>query len=267
MGACERDPQVSRGMKPLLLGLATMALIACTRGGQPETLHEAMSRFQVLGSEFRVSMAKVHLGPSQTFRFEASPCQEVLVFVEKGTARMGLTRLETGRAARFHAPTLLQGMSDGVTVIFAVAALSKEAPNDQVDWGAAPKDPSCPARSQQAILSDPERSGPFAHAGGRLSVMIYLDGVRNGPSVASLGTLTADPTLGVPEHIHESSAEVLWIQDGSGTMRVGDQTRAIRPGTFVHVPPQTVHGFIPDGTRPLFAYQVYAPSGPEQRFR
>jgi mannose-6-phosphate isomerase-like protein (cupin superfamily) len=212
-------------------------------------------------------MAKVHLGPSQTFRFEAGACQEILVFVEKGSARLGLTLLEAGRAARFHAPALLQGMSDDETVIFAVAALSEEAPSDQVDWGWAPSDPSCPTQSKHVTVSDRARSGPFVHAEGRLSVMIYLDGLQDGPAVASLGTLSGDPTLGVPKHIHERSAEVLWIQNGSGTMRVGNETHTIRPGTFVHVPPQTVHGFQPDGSRPLFAYQVYTPSGPEQRFR
>lgn len=105
------------------------------------------------------------------------------------------------------------------------------------------------------------------HAGGRLSVMIYLDAAHGAQTVPSLGTLEGDPTLGVPEHTHEESAEVLWIRDGSGTMRVGDETRVIRPGTFVYVPPKTIHGFEPDGARPLFAYQVYTPAGPEQRFR
>jgi mannose-6-phosphate isomerase-like protein (cupin superfamily) len=97
--------------------------------------------------------------------------------------------------------------------------------------------------------------------------MIYLDSVgveRRGPS---LGTLEGDATLGVPEHFHEESTEVLWIVDGAGTMRIGEEMQAIRPGTFAYVPPKTVHGFEPDGTHPLFAYQVYVPSGPEQRFR
>jgi len=268
MGAQECDPQVPRGMKALPLALAVTALLACsTRGTRRELAHERVSPLEILGSELGVSMAKVHLGPSETFRFEASPCQEVLAFVEKGTARAGMTWLETGRAARFHAPVLLQGMSTDVTEIFAVSALSEEALIEAVDWGGATENPSCPARSKEVVVSDPERSGPFVHAKGRLSVMIYLDGVRSGPPVTSLGTLSGDPTLGVPEHIHDRSAEVLWIQDGSGTMRVGEQTRPIRPGTFVYVPPQTVHRFFPDGSRPLFAYQVYTPSGPEQRFR
>jgi len=239
-------------MRPLLLALAGTTLLACTRSTPQKVVLEPVSPLEVLGNEAGVSMAKVRLGPSQTFRFEASPCQEVLVFVEKGTVRARMTWIEAGRAARFRAPTVLQAMSDDGAELFAVAALSEDAPVEAVDWGRTPEDPVCLADLEEVVVSDPERSGPFVHAGGRLSVMIYLD---------------SDPTLGVPEHIHERSAEVLWIQDGSGTMRVGDGTRSIQPGTFVYVPPQTLHGFVPDGTRPLFAYQVYTPSGPEQRFR
>ena len=255
-------------MRPLLLALAATTLLACTRGTPQKVVLEPVSPLEVLGNEAGVSMARVRLGPSQTFRFEASPCQEVLLFVEKGTVRASMTWIEAGRAARFRAPTVLQAMSDDGAELFAVAALSEDAPVETVDWGRTPEDPVCLADLEEVVVSDPERSGPFVHAGGRLSVMIYLDSDPTlGVPVASLGTLDGDPTLAVPEHIHERSAEVLWIQDGSGTMRVGDGTRSIQPGTFVYVPPQTLHGFVPDGTRPLFAYQVYTPSGPEQRFR
>ncbi len=254
-------------MKGLPLALAVTTLIGCsTRDARRHPVPEPAA-LQILGSELGVSMAKVHLGPSQTFRFEASPCQQVLVFVEKGTARASMTWLETGRAARFHVPTLLQGMSEQGAEVFAVTVLADEALIDAVDWQVAPDNPACLARTNEVVVSDPTRSGPFVHAGGRLSVMIYLDQTRDGPPVASLGTLRGDPTLGVPEHIHERSAEVLWIQEGSGTMRVGQHYRSIRPGTFVYVPPQTIHGFVPDGSRSLFAYQVYLPAGPEQRFR
>lgn len=254
-------------MKPLLLALAATTLVACTRGASQKVVLEPVSPLEALGDEAGVSMAKVRLGPSQTFRFEASPCQEVLVFVDEGTVRASMTWIEAGRAARFRSPTVLQAMSDDGAELFAVAALSEDAPVEAVDWGRTLEDPACLAEVEEVVVSDPESSGPFVHAGGRLSVMIYLDGDPNGPPIASLGTLDGAPTLAVPEHIHERSAEVLWIQDGSGTMRVGDETRPIQPGTFVYVPPQTLHGFVPDGTRPLFAYQVYTPSGPEQRFR
>ena len=254
-------------MRAVVLAVVVTTSLGCGRGKHQEVVLERASPLEVLGTEAGVSMARVRLGPSQTFRFEASPCQEVLIFVEKGMVRASLTWFETGRAARFRAPTVLQAMSEDGAEIFAVAALSESAPFEAVDWTNAPDAPECPRPAALIVESDPGRSGPFVHADGRLKVMIFLEGGPDGPAVASLGTLDGDPTLGVPEHTHEVSVEVLWIQDGSGIMRVGEETRVIRPGTFVYVPPNTIHGFVPDGTRPLFAYQVYTPSGPEQRFR
>ena len=104
-------------------------------------------------------------------------------------------------------------------------------------------------------------------ADGRLRVTIYLDSHDDPRARATLSTLEADPTVGVPEHHHEDSAEILFIQDGSGTMRLGSGTLPILPGTFVYVPAKAVHGFVPDGSRPLSAYQVYVPPGPQERFR
>jgi mannose-6-phosphate isomerase-like protein (cupin superfamily) len=254
-------------MRPRVVPLLAMSLLACVRSAQSGVALEPVLPFEALGEGAGVSMVRATLSPSETFRFEASPCQEVLVFVEKGVVRAGLTWLETGRAARFRASTVLQAMSEDGARIFAVAALSESARFETVDWTNAPDAPECARPEAVIVESDPGRSGPFVHADGRLKVMIYLEGAADSPAVASLGTLEGDATLGVPEHVHEVSAEVLWIQDGSGTMRVGDETRLIKPGTFVYVPPRTVHGFVPDGTRPLFAYQVYMPSGPEQRFR
>lgn len=255
-------------MKPLLLAVCVPALLSCTRDA-PETLVvEPASPIEVLGSEAGVSMAKVRLDRFETFRFDANPCQEVLVLVERGTVRASMKWLKAGRAARFRAPAVLQAMSDEGAEVFAVAVLSADAPVGVVDWVQAPGGAICLADTELVLLSDRDRSGPFVHADGRLSVMIYLDDDSTlGVPVASLGTLTADATLGVPDHVHELSAEVLWVQDGAGTMRIGEETRPVEPGTFVYVPPQTLHGFVPDGTRPLFAYQVYTPSGPEQRFR
>lgn len=255
-------------MKRLAIGIALAASLACTRGAPPNVVLQPESPLEVLGSEAGVSMAKVHLGPSETFRFQANPCQEVLVFVERGMVRASMNWIESGNAARFRAPTVLQAMSEAGAEIFVVAVLSADAPVLTVDWDKAPEGEFCAVDAEAVVISDPARSGPFVRADGRLSVMIYLDGDSAlGLPVASLGTLDADATLGVPEHVHEDAAEVLWIRDGAGTMRVGDETRPVQPGTFVFVPRGTVHGFVPDGTRSLFAYQVYTPSGPEQRFR
>lgn len=253
--------------------LAALLAAGCSHGAPPSTpsaTPAAPSALAVLGSGPGISMAHVVLGPGESLTLPAGRCQDMSVLVEKGTVETSHDEgksLAAGRAARFSTTTTVHADPEHGAALFATATVSSFAGVESANWNDAPENDACPQPAMAQRRSDPEHSGPFMHAGDRLAVMIYLDGAGTERPVPSLGTLEGDKTLNVPEHTHDSSAEVLWIQDGSGTMRVGDETRPIRPGTFVYVPPNTIHGFEPDGSRPLFAYQVYMPSGPEQRFR
>lgn len=248
----------------------TLCAVGCAAEGHRAASPKEQPPLESLGHHGRVGMARIRLGSDEVVEVGASRCQDVLLFVEQGSVRLSPEPgppVPEGRALRISAPATVRTDPGQSAVLFAVAVLSEAASTGSVDWHHAPVEDACPKPSTVYLQSNPARSGPFLHAGGRLRVMIYLDAVgaeRPGPS---LGTLEGDATLGVPEHVHEESAEVLWIEEGAGTMRIGQETRMIRPGTFAYVPPRTVHGFEPDGTRPLFAYQVYVPSGPEQRFR
>lgn len=218
----------------------------------------------VLGYGAHVLMAQVSLPARHDFHLPTSRCQEALVFVEQGTLHAGDVAIAEGTAARLAggAGQVTAGETD--TRLFV--AFIREW---QSGFGSPPSwdfPPACRAMPPTIAQSDPNTSGPFSHSDGALQVHVYLDGPHQQAKLGSLGTLDGDPTLGVPEHLHETSDEVLWFREGSGTMRLGDKQIAIRPDTFVYVPPKTVHGFTPDGTSRVFAYQVYTPSGPEQRF-
>ena len=102
---------------------------------------------------------------------------------------------------------------------------------------------------------------------GHLDVRILLDADGSGAAHAGLAILDGDEHTRVAPHVHDASAELLFIEDGAGTMTLGERTIEIHPGMVVYVPEGTTHSFEPSGERPLFAVQVYAPSGPEQRFR
>lgn len=99
---------------------------------------------------------------------------------------------------------------------------------------------------------------------------------RDGSPRASLGMLFASDDAPVAEHAHDTSWEVLSALSASGRLHlpaqsVGDQTLAARDrtvtnGAIAYVPAGVRHAWVPDGTHPLIAVQVYAPAGPEQRF-
>ena len=71
----------------------------------------------------------------------------------------------------------------------------------------------------------------------------------------------------VAEHDHASSWEVLCALEGSGTFTLDGIPSHIVGPTIVAVPPGRKHSWQPDPGTKLVAVQVYAPPGPEQRFK
>jgi mannose-6-phosphate isomerase-like protein (cupin superfamily) len=71
---------------------------------------------------------------------------------------------------------------------------------------------------------------------------------------------------GPPPHTHPSFDEGWYILEGELTMRVGDRTLTATPGSFVHVPGSTVHGFANPGPAPARFLGLLIPGGFEQYF-
>lgn len=239
--------------------------------------------------EIRVQLAQLTLEPGGRFVPPTSRCQDVLVLVRGGRARatgpgIGTEReaatLEEGDAVRFgpsSEPSSVVGDPErGARLAVAFTRARgfglRGVPLDGVAAAlrAPPDDPACgepePAAPGSRVSSLADAT-PLVVAGGAMRVRILLDAERHGARHGGLSVLEADAEAAVPPHTHPESIEALIIERGAGTMPLGDARVPIRDGAIVYVPEATVHAFEPDGTTPLRAVQVYAPSGPEQRFR
>jgi mannose-6-phosphate isomerase-like protein (cupin superfamily) len=93
----------------------------------------------------------------------------------------------------------------------------------------------------------------------------HLDVEGEAAQLAYLGRL--DGSAPVAEHVHESSWEVLCAVDAAGTFTLAGKEERLAPRQIVVVPPNTKHSWRPDAGSSLVALQMYAPAGPEQRFR
>ncbi len=85
-----------------------------------------------------------------------------------------------------------------------------------------------------------------------------------------MGIITGKPGLKVPPHVHKDSAELLYVLEGGGWMTIAGKRSKVVPGMAIQVPPNTEHSFeIPADFKggDFKAVQVYAKSGPEQRFK
>jgi mannose-6-phosphate isomerase-like protein (cupin superfamily) len=88
---------------------------------------------------------------------------------------------------------------------------------------------------------------------------------------AVVDLLVFSRNAGVAEHAHDHAWEVLAVIEGDGVLARklpgGEERVEARPGSVITVPPGIRHAWQPSGKAPLVAIQVYAPPGPEQRFK
>jgi mannose-6-phosphate isomerase-like protein (cupin superfamily) len=134
-----------------------------------------------------------------------------------------------------------------------------------------------PGRGADVETVDLVTTQDLSWAHGAVHARIAFEGPRS--PRASLGVLLASDDAPVAEHLHDGAWEVLAALSAAGRLHVPAQSvpgvsapleardRTVTAGSIVYVPAGVRHGWVPDGTRPLIAVQVYAPAGPEQRFR
>jgi mannose-6-phosphate isomerase-like protein (cupin superfamily) len=195
-----------------------------------------------------VRIGTLALAANERVHVAADACTEVLVRVEEG-ALDGHVAETTGIA---RAPFELRATEP--TRLFFAAVRPEDAP-----FGAP-----C-SRDDSAVLRWLPAPEVLPFAGGKLRVRIFAD-ASSDARFGALSMLDGDADLPVPPHVHEASVEALLVREGDGTMLQGEAESAIAPGRVLYVPPGVRHGYTP-GTTKLVAYQIYAPGGPEQRFR
>jgi putative monooxygenase len=230
----------------------------------------------------RVLLATLELPPGDAFRPPATACQDVILYVREGQLEAIGTGIATadapvtlypGDAVRFGPEgdgTAVNVGSSSARTVMAVARRADAGParipapeGDACSVAAAARDPLLRPNRVGSTATTP----PLSAAGGRLEVRILLDPESSGAENGALSILDGAPDLVVPEHVHASSAEVLLVEEGDGTMRLGDREVPVRAGSAIYVPPGMLHSFRGAGTARLRAIQIYAPAGPEQRFR
>jgi quercetin dioxygenase-like cupin family protein len=102
-------------------------------------------------------------------------------------------------------------------------------------------------------------------ANGKGSATLLLN-ASTGATAASMTLMELGKGAAVPEHVHETSAELLYIEDGAAEMTVDGQKLRVERGDAVYIPAGAKHSAQVVSEGPMRAVQVYAGPGPEQRF-
>jgi mannose-6-phosphate isomerase-like protein (cupin superfamily) len=116
-----------------------------------------------------------------------------------------------------------------------------------------------------AVVHGP--GGGERHSAGQSEILIKATGDDTGGSLY-LGEITLAPGFpGPPPHRHERLHDMFYVLEGTLTMRLGDETREVGPGTFVCVPPGVVHTFANPSDAPVRLLNLNTPSGFEEYMR
>ncbi|MBM4342132.1 MAG: cupin domain-containing protein [Deltaproteobacteria bacterium] len=112
-----------------------------------------------------------------------------------------------------------------------------------------------------------ESAQTYPILGGKGEATLLLN-AETGSKEAALSVLTLAPGAEVPQHVHEGSAELLYIESGTCELVVGGVKVQAGPGSAVRIPAGVPHSArVTSAVQSLRAVQVYVGPGPEQRFR
>lgn len=116
-------------------------------------------------------------------------------------------------------------------------------------------------KGQAVVHAADAKSYPLPGGGG--TAKLLLDGT---PAHVAIDLLDADANAKIPAHKHATSDEELYFVAGQSTVTVVKEASATAPGDALRIPANLTHS-VAVGPDKLTALQVYAPAGPEQRFK
>lgn len=86
-----------------------------------------------------------------------------------------------------------------------------------------------------------------AQDGWPRSVYLMIEPRTTGSERLAMGTKEVRPGSQIPAHVHPDAEEILFVYEGRGRVRIGDQEVEIGPETAVFVPKGVPHGFVNTG--------------------
>lgn len=274
-------------LSPLLIPLLPVLVTVAACGGAPPLtqLADGFERHATLtsvepngGARSDVYVAVITFAPGDDHRLEASRERDQYLVVREG-------------ALELHTPTA----SDAVSI--AAGEIVHVPPGATAATVVAAGEAECKAILATVVCGDatfacegteyaPEQAldlddthGAFTHVHRRdarsvlrvardtMEVEVVVEGESGAARATSFDYLDGNPDMQVPQHVHDTSMEILFVESGSGVMHLAGREISVTPGCLFVIPRGTTHDFRAAGPDRFRALQLYAPSGPEQRFR
>jgi quercetin dioxygenase-like cupin family protein len=117
------------------------------------------------------------------------------------------------------------------------------------------------------VVASPAEAETLQVFGGKGKIHPLLDAARTGGRGFYLGTLEADPGTEVPRNTHPGAVEILFVIAGAGELTVGSEKVPFEADEALYIPESQPHAAKFSGTDKALLVQIFAPAGPEDRYR
>ena len=121
--------------------------------------------------------------------------------------------------------------------------------------------------SKKEFVTQESKAPAYVNEAGAIQEQMLITKDVTGDPGFYMGRAVFQPGATIPEHIHKEELEAIYMVKGNGKMTIGTNSYELRPGFSVYVPPNTPHSFTNNGKEEVEVIHMYAPGGPEDRFK
>ena len=232
----------------------------------------------------QASLSLLTVSPANRIAMHKHPGVEVL-YIKKGRARVlgpsGVTPevLPEGSAVFIPAgmPHVIENMvrTSPVEILQIFAPLGPERvyrdPSDAQGRAAFEvirdaRKAKVPAGARFAVETF-DKATVYPQPGRKTKIHLLFDPASSDSEAMSLSVGEFEPGAEFPRHTHAESAEILYILAGAGEVQIGSEKLAFGADQAIHLPENQPHALKFKGPDKTVALQIFAPAGPEQRFK
>jgi quercetin dioxygenase-like cupin family protein len=230
-----------------------------------------------------VAVAQLTVAPANRIALHRHPGGELL-YVVRGHARVlgaaGVAPEKLDEGMAIYIPPSMPHAIENMGRQTAALLLEVFVPPGPEKVYRDPKDPA--GRAAFEVLHDPNVASPegakFVVAtptagaalplfGGKGKATPLLDVAHTGNHAIYLGKLEVEPGVEVPRHSHAGAEEIIFVMAGAGELTVGSEKFPFEGPEALYIPAGQPHAVKFTGTDKAELVQIYAPAGPEDRYK
>ena len=231
----------------------------------------------------KAAVAQLTVAPANRIALHRHPGAEIL-YVVRGHARVlgaaGVAPEKLDEGMAIYIPPSMPHAIENMGRQTAAVLLDLFVPPGPEKVYRDPTDPA--ARAAFEVIHDPKATSPdgakfvvsapvaadtVALFGGKGKATTLLDVAHTGNRAVYLGKLEAEPGAEVPRNVHAGADEILFVTAGAGELTVGSEKFPFEAPVALYIPAGQPHAAKFTGTDKAELVQIFAPAGPEDRYK